>query len=157
MRHPQLLRRMVPLVVVAALALFAIGWSFTFKQVPPMLIRGFQPAAFPRLVAGSILVLAAIALFHELRRDEVDPRNPLPAEFSRTALLLAVVGALVALNAFLVALMAATAGLAFLWGERRVPVLLALGIVAPILVVLFFDTAFEVRFPRGVLLNFYYG
>jgi len=47
--------------------------------------------------------------------------------------------------------------LAFLWGERRRHVLVALGVALPLIVFLFFDAVFDIRFPRGVLTNLWYG
>ena len=57
------------------------------------------------------------------------------------------------LSDFLLALMIGSAGIAAVWGERRVLVLLGVGIVAPVLTVIFFDQALQIRFPRGFLLN----
>jgi hypothetical protein len=86
-----------------------------------------------------------------------EEHETLPRVFFATLLALAAFGALIAFGDFLLALMIGTAGLAALWGERRPLVLAGLGIVAPALVVLLFDAAFQVRFPRGPLLDLYYG
>ncbi|MGO4851293.1 tripartite tricarboxylate transporter TctB family protein [Phaeovulum sp. W22_SRMD_FR3] len=154
------LRALAPLVVASAIALFAIGWSFTFKEVPPFLIRGFQPAAFPRFVAGLILILALLAcleLARQADRPAAQTEAPLVPAFWRTLLMLAIFAAVLALGDFLVAMMIGTAGIAAMWGERRPVVLALLGVVAPVLVILLFDQLFQVRFPRGFLLTFYYG
>lgn len=154
------LRELLPIFVAAVLALLAIGWSFTFKEVPPILIRGFQPAAFPRFVAGLILVLCVLAWIEMSREkplpEEYRPPKLVPA-FWRSVLALAIFACLLTLGDLLFALMVATAGLSFAWGERRVLVLAGLGIVAPALVFLLFDQLFQVRFPRGFLMDLYYG
>lgn len=152
------LRDAIPLVVAAALAIFAICWSFTFKEVPPILIRGFQPGAFPRLVAGLILILSVLAWI-EITRAQPDDYAPsrLPAAFWQSMLVLAIFTCLLMIGDLLFALMIATAGLSFAWGERRIAVLASLGIVAPVLVFLLFDQLFQVRFPRGFLIDLYYG
>lgn len=150
------LSTILPLITCALIAGLAYGWSYTFKDVPPMLIRGFQPGAFPRLVAGIIIALSLLGLWHA-RHAGNDRPDALPREFHLSVLMLGLFGGLVLLGDFLFALMIGCAGLAWCWGERRVPVLLALGLVAPVVVVLFFDAAFQVRFPRGFLINLYYG
>lgn len=115
------LRDAIPLVVAAALAIFAICWSFTFKEVPPILIRGFQPGAFPRLVAGLILILSVLAWI-EITRAQPDDYAPsrLPAAFWQSMLVLAIFTCLLMIGDLLFALMIATAGLSFAWGERRI-------------------------------------
>lgn len=147
----------LPLLVCAAIAVFAFGWSYTFKDVPPMLIRGFQPGAFPRFVAVLIFALSMLGIWQILRDGAGDVRSVLPREYALTVLLIVVFGALVLIGDFLLALMVGCAGIAACWGERRPIVLIGLGIVAPVAVVLFFDMAFQVRFPRGFLIDLYYG
>lgn len=146
----------LPLIVCALIAGFAYGWSYTFKDVPPMLIRGFQPGAFPRLVAGIIIALSLIGLW-QARHGGEDRPGALPREFHLSVLMLGLFGGLALIGDFLFALMIGCAGLAWCWGERRPLVLIGLGLVAPVAVVLFFDAAFQVRFPRGFLINLYYG
>lgn len=155
------LRELTPLTVAAAIAIFAIGWSYTFKDVPPILVRGFQPAAFPRLVAGLILVLSVLAWIEMSKSDPVVAPEmmppPLTGAFWKTLLALAGFSCLLTLGDLLFALMVATAGLSFAWGERRPLVLLGLGIAAPLAVFVLFDQVFQVRFPRGFLTDLYYG
>ncbi|MFS4438172.1 tripartite tricarboxylate transporter TctB family protein [Paracoccaceae bacterium GXU_MW_L88] len=155
---PHHVTKYMPLVLCALITAFAFGWSYTFKKVPPMLIQGFQPGAFPRMVATVIIVLAAFGIWRTLKgKEPEEDTSPLPRPFHMTLLALLIVGLLMLTSDFLLALMAGCFGIAYFWGERRPLVLIALGIVAPILVVLFFDTAFQVRFPRGFLINLYYG
>ena len=49
------------------------------------------------------------------------------------------------------------ASLSFLWGEKRVIALFLVGVLAPVIVFFFFDFIFEIRFPRGILTNIWYG
>lgn len=150
-------RQAVPLIVAAALAAFAFGWSSTFDEVPPMLVRSFQPSRFPQLVSGLIIALAVLGLVRLVAGAETEEIGHVPPAFYRTVLVLALAGLVTAVGDFLLALMVGSAGIAAAWGERRAAVLLGLGLVAPILVIIFFDQALQIRFPRGFLLNFYYG
>ena len=44
-----------------------------------------------------------------------------------------------------------------LWGERRIPVAGAVALMTPITIFFLFDLVLRVRFPRGLLTNWYYG
>ena len=47
--------------------------------------------------------------------------------------------------------------MSFLWGERRIHVAGALALATPTVIFFLFDKALRVRFPRGLLTNWYYG
>lgn len=154
MQDSRLVRHSGPLLAVGLLAILAFVQTYTFKSVPAILARGLQPATFPRLVTALILILAVIAFINDLRKPPA-PGTPLPKVLFATTLLLVIFSALVTLNLFLMALVAATVGTALLWGERRVLVLLALAL-SPLMAIVLFDIGLEVRFPRSPLLNLYY-
>ena len=44
-----------------------------------------------------------------------------------------------------------------LWGERRLPVALAVALISPFSIFILFDLVLRVRFPRGLFTNWYYG
>ena len=70
--------------------------------------------------------------------------------------LLGVFGGLTFIGLF-VALGAVAALLTMFWGERRWHVVVGIGLMMPALIFLLFDQVFEIRFPRGVLTNLWYG
>ncbi|RKR03497.1 tripartite tricarboxylate transporter TctB family protein [Kushneria sinocarnis] len=154
MRNAHTFRLAVPLLIAALLAVLAFMQSFGFDTVPAILAKGLQPATFPRLITGLVLVLAVMAFIHDLRHPPESPTG-LPNVFYLSVLLLAIFGALVAAGLFLLALMAATLGASLLWGERRPLVLISLAL-APLMAIVLFDIVLEVRFPRSPLLNLYY-
>ena len=47
--------------------------------------------------------------------------------------------------------------LSLLWGERRIWAAGILATVTPLAIFLLFDSVLKVRFPRGLLTNWYYG
>jgi hypothetical protein len=47
--------------------------------------------------------------------------------------------------------------LTILWGERRAWAIILVGLFVPFSVFFLFDSIFEVRFPRGLLTNIWYG
>lgn len=149
-------RHYLPIAAVALLAAMAVVLSYGFKDVPPMLVRGFQPAAFPRFVAVTVLILCVVECVRVARHGDFVPGR-LPRAFHLSLVALAAFGAVVAVGDFLLALIVGTMGLSFMWGERRPLTLALVGILAPVLVVVLFDQVFGVRFPRGLLMNLYYG
>ncbi|MBO6759017.1 MAG: tripartite tricarboxylate transporter TctB family protein [Roseibium sp.] len=149
--HGQLVRWLVPLAIIAFCAL-AIVISTTFERMPPILKRGIQPSDFPQLVAGLIILLALLSIW----REPVRLTERLGPATWGTFVLMAVFVALVPVDFFL-ALGVFAAGLAFLWGERRPSLLATVGVMVPVLVFFLFDLAFEIRFPRGLLTNLWYG
>lgn len=128
-------------------------WLTTrFDRVPPILKRGIEPSDFPQLVIGLVGLLCIADLF----TDQSAPPEKLPGAVWRTLIAMAGFAALAQADLFLgLGLFAAALG--FLWGERRVPVFIALGAGLPLAVFFFFDIVFEIRFPRGILTNLWYG
>ena len=57
----------------------------------------------------------------------------------------------------LIAMAVAVFLMALLWGERRLPVALAVALVSPFAIFILFDLVLRVRFPRGLFTNWYYG
>ena len=47
--------------------------------------------------------------------------------------------------------------MSILWGERRIWVAFLTATITPGLVFLLFDYVLKIRFPRGILMNLYYG
>ena len=44
-----------------------------------------------------------------------------------------------------------------LWGEKRIPVALSTALATPFLIFVLFDQVLMIRFPRGIILDWYYG
>lgn len=126
--------------------------STQFERVPPILKRGIQPSDFPQLVIGLIVLLAIVLML----TDRSDPPKPLSGSVWKTMALL--IGfMLVAEVDIFIGLSVFAGALTVLWGERR-PVMIALvAVVVPVAVFLLFDGVFEIRFPRGLLTNLWYG
>ncbi|WP_435140246.1 tripartite tricarboxylate transporter TctB family protein [Pseudopelagicola sp. nBUS_19] len=137
---------------ILTFCVWAFWLSTQFERVPPILKRGIQPSDFPQLVIGLIAMLTIWLIFRD--------RSALPAPLSRHVqatiglllvfVLIAEVDLFLGLGAFAVLLAA-------LWGERRIWALVLVGLISPTLVFFLFDSVFEVRFPRGLLTNFWYG
>ena len=47
--------------------------------------------------------------------------------------------------------------MSLVWGQRNILVALANAILTPLFVFLLFDLVLRIRFPRGLITNWYYG
>jgi putative tricarboxylic transport membrane protein len=144
-------RYAVPLGIIA-FCVWAYWLSTQFERVPPILKRGMQPSDFPQLVMGLIIMLSVWLLFRD--KSEAPERMTKMVQMTMGLLigflLISQVDLFLALGLF-------AASLTALWGERRAWALVLVGLIAPIAVFFLFDGIFEVRFPRGLLTNLWYG
>lgn len=150
--HFERLARWIAPIALIALALGAIYVSTTFKRMPPILKRGIQPSDFPQLISGLIIFLTLLmAWFDPVKLTERVSRQTL---YTLAAMALFV--ALVQVDLF-IALGVFALTLSLLWGERRPAILGLVALVVPFAIFVIFDQAFQIRFPRGVLTNLWYG
>ena len=141
----------VSLVIIAFCAA-AIWLSLSFERMPPILKRGVQPADFPQIVCVGIIFMTLLMMW----RDPIRITEPFGSKTLGTLCLMVGFVALCQIDLFLG--LAVFAGvLAFYWGERRISQLLLVTFIVPVLVFLLFDQVFEIRFPRGILTNLWYG
>ncbi|MCE2523530.1 MAG: tripartite tricarboxylate transporter TctB family protein [Rhodobacteraceae bacterium] len=139
-------------VLIIAFCAAAFWLSMTFKKMPPILKRGMQPSDFPQLLLGLLIILTlAMVMF-----DPIRVRAPIQRKTVGTLAVFCLFAALTAVD-FILALAVFATALAAFWGERRVRILALVGLIVPILIFLLFDQVFEIRFPRGVLTNIWYG
>lgn len=149
-KHP-FERWLIPALIIA-FCLAAIWLSLGFKKMPPILKRGMQPSDFPQVIlVGLILLTVAMAIFDPVKiRDRLEPTT------LGTLALFAVFAVLTSVDFFL-ALAVFASALTALWGERRPIVLALVGLIVPVFIFFLFDQVFEIRFPRGLITNLWYG
>ncbi len=144
-------RVLIPaLIILFCIAAFYI--STTFRKMPPILKRGIQPSDFPQLLLVLIVAMTLVMAWF----DPIRIRDRLQGTVWGTLALFALFAALTAVDLFL-ALGVFAVCLTALWGERRVKILLLVGLVAPVAIFFLFDQVFEIRFPRGLITNLFYG
>lgn len=147
----QLERWLIPLLII--LFCVAAFWlTTTFKKMPPILKRGIQPSDFPQLLLGAIIVLTLVMAWI----DPVRVKEKLQNTVVGTLVLFAVFAGVTSIDFFLALAVFAT-GLTFYWGERRISILALVGVGIPVAIFFLFDQVFEIRFPRGLLTNLWYG
>ena len=150
-RTDRWVRWLVPIALIL-FACTAIYVSTTFKKMPPILKRGIQPSDFPQLVCGLIIALSLLMAWF----DPVRMQERMVTKTWLTIALMAGFALLVSVDLF-IALGCFAAALSALWGERRIGVLAGVGLLVPLVIFFLFDQAFQVRFPRGLLTNMWYG
>ena len=142
-------------IVPAVIILFCAGaiWlSTTFEEMPPILKRGIQPSDFPQLVCGLIVFCTLIMVV----RDPIRIEGTFGGKPLGTLVLMGVFVVLCSVDFFL-ALGVFAGALTLFWGERRIGMILLVGVLVPLFVFFLFDRVFEIRFPKGLLTNLWYG
>ncbi|MBW4709756.1 tripartite tricarboxylate transporter TctB family protein [Roseobacter sp. YSTF-M11] len=137
---------------IVVFCLVAYWLSTQFDRVPPILLRGMQPADFPQMVLLLIMALSVLVMIF----DKPIQHEPMGVNVW-TSLGLFVVFALLAQVDMFLGLGVFAGALAFAWGERRILGAGLVAIVSPTLIFLLFDMVFRIRFPRGLLTNLWYG
>ena len=136
----------VAAATAAAIAVALFAATFWFEEMPEGITRGFGAEVFPRLVLGTIMVLAAF-LFATSPTGPRLERIPAMVYYSGAALVLFM--ALVPLAGMLGAMLLFLVGLGWLWGERRAWVLAASAVLLTAIIWAVFVKGFGVQLPKG--------
>jgi len=131
--------------------------SLTFEEALPLIVgESMQPRVFPIFLMALIAVLNIVLILQVLR----SPLSRRDWEPSVTWSSVALMGLFWFITEF-VDMMAALVVVMFLlclaWGERRIWVAALLAVGTTTIIFFSFDLVLEVRFPRGLLTDRYYG
>ena len=148
--------QIVPLVI-ATISAVIIYLALQLDLSPPMIVgNSMQPRSFPIFLMALNLILTAI-LARQFHRTP--PSYPEPIKrttWISMALMVVFYGLTVSADMFIgIAVVMFLMSLA--WGERRILLALANAIATPVLIFLLFDMVLRIRFPRGIITNWYYG
>jgi hypothetical protein len=143
--------------IIATFSGVVIWASLQLDTSPPMIVgHGMQARAFPIFLMVLNLVLVAVLVVQAHR----SPPKPAHRETFHTwgtiALLVLFYGLTTWLDMF-IGIAAVMFVMCMLWGERRLLVAGACALITPLAIFLLFDKVLQVRFPRGLLTNWYYG
>ena len=143
--------------IIAAFSLAVIWASLQLELSPEMIVGdSMQPRVFPiflMVINLGLLVIFAVQL--QKQRPERVPLEPFPT-WGSLALLGVFYLLTVSLDMF-IGIAVVMFLMCLLWGERRIYVAATVALVTPILIFLLFDSVLKIRFPRGILMNWYYG
>jgi len=143
--------------VITALSVLVIWASLQLDESPPMIVGdAMQPRVFPIFLMIVNLALVAVWVA-QLYRDT--PKAVARESFSTwgSMLLLVVFFLLTTYVDLFIAIAVVMFLMCLLWGERRIAVAAATALLTPLAIFILFDKVLQVRFPRGILMNWYYG
>ena len=141
--------------IILGFSIFAFVMTFTFDEVPPILNRGIQPATFPKILLILIISLTLLVYYLSLKSSwKKQPRLERP--FFLTLFFFILFVFVAKFVDFFLAIGILSFLVSFFWGERKIFYLLFVSIFFPIIVFIFFETILGLRFPGGIITNFYY-
>lgn len=147
-------------LVPALLAAFSgvVIWaSLQLDTSPPMIVgEGMQARSFPIfLMVVNLLLTAVLAI--QLWRSPPKPMNAPRFPTWGTVMLMVLFYVLTTWADMFIGIAAVMFLMSLLWGERRIWMAALIAVVTPLSIFLLFDLVLRIRFPRGVLTNWYYG
>jgi hypothetical protein len=143
--------------IIAAFSLAVIWASLQFELSPPMIVGdSMQPRVFPIFLMVINLVLLVIFAV-QLQRQRPERVRLEPFTTWGSLVLLGVFYLLTISLDMFIGIAVVMFLMCLLWGERRIYVAVTVALATPIAIFLLFDFVLKVRFPRGILMNWYYG
>ena len=143
--------------VITVFSFIVIYLSLQLDLSPPMIVgESMQPRVFPIFLMIINLILVGLMTFQFYK----SPPDFIPLEPFQTwgtIILLVVFYGMTTGVDFFVAIAVVMFLMCILWGEKRILVALSASLVTPILIFVLFDQVLQIRFPRGLLLDWYYG
>ncbi len=135
-----------------------IAWlTTTFDEAPDIIVgHAMQPRNFPLFLCVLIAILNVVLIL-EMIRQPPGPRDRQPLQTLATAILVALFYPGVVYVDMFLTLAVIIFAMCLVWGERRLWVAALTGVLTPAVIFFSFDLLLEVRFPRGLLTNIYYG
>jgi len=142
---------------ITALSIVVIIAALNLEEAAPVIVGdGLQPRIFPIFLMALNIFLALLMVWEFTR----NPPDRIPLEGFPTYGSVLLFGLFFILTQY-IDMFIGVAVVMFLmcrlWGERRLVVNLALALSTPIIIFFLFDLVLKIRFPRGLLTNWYYG
>ena len=151
---------MRPFIVPGIIALFSviiIYLALQLKLSPAMIVgNSMQPRSFPIFLMVINLILIAVLIW------QISKSPPKPIELEGPTTWISV-GSFVLFYIitiyldFFIAISAVMFLLCYSWGEKRVHVAGLVAVSVPLFLFVLFDEVLKIRFPRGLITNWYYG
>ena len=149
-------QQIVP-IVLTIVSIVIIYLALQLDLSPPMIVGdSMQPRAFPIFLMILNLFLTTVLAYQIYRTP---PRQPEPMNrvtWISMILMVLFYGLTVSTDMF-IAIAVVMFLLSLAWGERRMLMAAANALLTPFLIFILFDNVLRIRFPRGILMNWYYG
>ena len=151
------IRLLIIPLIIASFSLAIIYFALQLELSPPMIVgESMQARSFPIFLMIINLVLVAILTLQFLMKN---PKTVQLEGFVTwgTMLLLVIFYLLTITIDMFVAIPIVMFLLSYLWGEKRIYIAGANAIMTPVIIFFLFDLVLRIRFPRGLLIDWYYG
>ena len=143
--------------IIAIFSVVVIALSLQLELSPEMIVGdSLQPRAVPIFLMLLNLILVAVLTVQYRKAPPKEVKFEGLTTWGSMALF-AVFYVLTTYVDMIIAIAVVVFALCVLWGERRLIVALAISILTPSSIFVLFDTVLQVRFPRGLFTNWYYG
>ena len=148
------------LAVPATISIFSIiiiYLALDIETSPPMIVGdSMQPRSFPIFLMVLNLVLAALLIWQGFS-EEPKKWAPLNKTTIGSFVLFPLFYVLTTYIDILIGLAVVLSLMSFFWGERRIWVAAAVGLITPAALFFLFNYVLSIRFPRGMVTNIFYG
>ena len=144
-------------IFLTAVSLALIYLALQLDLSPPMIVGdSMQPRSFPIfLMVLNLMLTAALAVqFYRFPPEDSDPIRKITW---LTMILMLVFYALTVSIDMFIGISVVMFLMSLIWGQRSILIAAANAILTPFLVFLLFDMVLRIRFPRGLITNWYYG
>ncbi len=147
---------LVPIIIFVFCAVVA-ALTTTFDKAPDIIVgHAMQPRNFPLFLCALIAILNLVLIVQMTRRP-VARRDQQPVQTLATGILIALFYPGAEYVDMFLTLGIVMFAMCLVWGVRSLRVAALVGILTPLIIFFTFDLLLEVRFPRGILTNLYYG
>ena len=152
-----LLKYFILPISIIILSSVIIGIALNLEEAAQIIVGdGLQPRVFPIFLMTLNIFLALIMIWQFIKSP---PKSSIAERFPTVGSIL-----LFGLFYILASHIDLFIGLAIviflmsrLWGNKRILSNLALAVITPLTIFLLFDLVLKIRFPRGLLTDWYYG
>ena len=149
-------QQIVP-IVLTGVSILIIYLALQLDLSPPMIVGdSMQPRSFPIFLMILNLVLTVALAFQIYKTPPIQPEPINRVTWLSMSLMVIFYGLTVTTDMF-IGIAVVMFLMSLVWGERRLLIALANAILTPFLIFLLFDNVLRIRFPRGILMNWYYG
>ena len=156
-KRPVMIKQQIVPIVLTIVSVVIIYLALQLDLSPPMIVGdSMQPRAFPIFLMVLNLFLTAILAYQIYMTPPKKPEPMNRVTWLSMVLMVLFYGLTVSTDMF-IAIAVVMFLLSLAWGERRLLVAAANAVLTPFLIFLLFDNVLRIRFPRGILMNWYYG
>jgi len=144
-------------IFLTAVSLVIIYLALQLDLSPPMIVGdSMQPRSFPIFLMVLNLILTGALALQFYRNPPKDQEPILRITWLTMALMVLFYALTVSIDMF-VGISVVMFLMSLIWGQRSILIAAANAIITPFLVFLLFDIVLRIRFPRGLITNWYYG